>query len=78
MSLIKFRKGKFAHFIASPLAFVTSCITIFKQPVGWGGILFLKRMTTDSEEVVEIVMENVALINFTAYLESLRTGKITK
>lgn len=77
MSLIKFRKGKFAHFIASPLAFVTSCITIFKQPVG-GGILFLKRMTTYSEEVVEIVMENVALINFTAYLESLRTGKITK
>jgi hypothetical protein len=35
-------------------------------------------MTTDSGEVVGVVIESVALINFTACLHLLGTGKIAK
>ena len=34
MSLIKFRKGKFAHLIASPPAFVVEVVLPFKNSLG--------------------------------------------
>lgn len=41
MSIIKFRKGKFAHFIASPPAFVAEVVLPFYNSLGGKKILSL-------------------------------------
>lgn len=76
MSIIKFRKGKFAHFIASPPAFVAEVVLPFYNSLGGKKSSLLERVTTYSGEIV--VMESVDSINFTVYLHRLGTGKITK
>lgn len=76
VSLIKLRKGKCTFYCQSSCICSRGCITILKQP--WGGkSSFSERVTTYSGEI-GVVMESVDLINFTAYLYRLGTGKITK